>query len=46
MNSGDGTDRFESLTLVSLEQLNSTGLGITPNLILNLICKGYEEMDN
>jgi hypothetical protein len=25
MNSEDGTDRFESLTLISLEQLNSTG---------------------
>jgi hypothetical protein len=39
MNLEDGTDRFESSTLISLEQLNSTGLGITPNLILNLAAR-------
>jgi hypothetical protein len=40
MNLEDETGRFETLILISLEQLNLTGLGITPNLILNLIAKG------
>jgi hypothetical protein len=46
MNLDDETDRFETLTLVSLEQLNLTELGITLNLILNLIAKGYAKIDN
>jgi hypothetical protein len=42
MNLEDETDGFETLTLISLEQLNLTGLGITPNLILNLITTGTQ----
>jgi hypothetical protein len=46
MIAGNGTDRFESLTLISLEKLNSTELGIIPNLILNLAKKALGKTDN
>jgi hypothetical protein len=43
MNSENGTGKFESLTLISLEHLNSSELDITSNLLMNLAEKGSEE---
>jgi hypothetical protein len=48
MNSGkkNGTERFESLILMSLGLLNSSELGITPYLILNVAEKAPKKTVN
>jgi hypothetical protein len=46
MNSENGTERFESLILISLERLNSSELETIPNLILSLAEKAPKKTVN